>query len=854
MNLSLIRIGLSHFKQHLIQSILLILGVAIGVAVIVSVDLANISANRSFELSTESIIGKTTHRIVGGPSGLDENLYSQLKVQLGLEESAPVVQDYVTVVQLDRRPIQLIGLDPFAEKPFRNYLTDESNGMPLTTLATLLSEPNSILISEELARSSGLRPGTSLTLEYGSRSVNVHIVGLLKPIDDLSRLVLTGLIIADISTAQELLDRTGRLSYIDLIVDSNSDVGKTILGQVEKILPKNARLELPESRTSAIIEINRAFGFNLFALGVLAILVGAFLIYNTITFSVLKRRPILGGLRALGVTTREIFGIIVFESLLLGAIGTVFGLALGIVLGKGILHLITQTINDLYFTITVYNFYIPPITLIKGFFVGISVSFIASLIPALEATRVPPAGMLTRSSLESRIGLYIPWVSIGGLLLIGFGILLLTFPSRSFEVGFSAIFSILLGSALLVPVITNFLMRLFSLVPESIIGLSGRMAPRSVIRTQSRTGIATAALMVAVSVIVSVNIMIGSFRSTVVSWLDHSLTADIFVSLPSKNLSSNEGFDPLIGEEIGKFKSVKSVETARRLTLETPRYGLVDLLVVTEDISQHRRFLWADENKSNIRQRLERGAVLVSEPFAYHNRISKKPGIKIELPTDRGVHTFPVAGIYYDYASQKGIVMMSDSTYRKFWNDNLITSVSAYVAPGYKVDTVIRDIERSFAGRHGLIVQSNRALRLSALRVFDRTFTITSALRLLVGIVAFVGVFSAIMSLQLERMREIGVLRATGMTISQLWRMILLESGLIGMTSGLIAIPVGVSLAYILVYIINVRSFGWTIEFILSPKYLLEALLLPVLAAILASTYPAFSLGRTRITSALRME
>ncbi|MGH7890465.1 MAG: ABC transporter permease, partial [Thermodesulfobacteriota bacterium] len=194
MNLSLIRIGLSHFKQHLIQSILLILGVAIGVAVIVSVDLANISANRSFELSTESIIGKTTHRIFGGPSGLDENLYSQLKVQLGLEKSAPVVQDYVTVVQLDRRPVQLIGLDPFAEKPFRNYLTDESNGIPLATLATFLSEPNSILVSEELARSSGLRPGTTLTLEYGSRSVNVRIVGLLKPIDDLSCLVLAGLI------------------------------------------------------------------------------------------------------------------------------------------------------------------------------------------------------------------------------------------------------------------------------------------------------------------------------------------------------------------------------------------------------------------------------------------------------------------------------------------------------------------------------------------------------------------------------------------------------------------------------------------------------------------------------------
>ena len=403
MSLSLLRIGFSHTKQHYLQSFLLVLGVAIGVAVIVSVDLANRSANQSLQLSTESLIGRATHRIVGGPSGLDENLYYQLAVKLGLEKIAPIVQDYVRVVELNRRPMQLVGLDPFAESPFRNYVADLKNGVPLETLTTLLSEPNSVLISENLARSGGLSSGSILTVEYGSRNIQARIVGLLKPSDDLSRLALDGMIIADISTAQEALNRIGRLSHIDLIIDTNTRFGKAQFHRIKQILPSDTHLELPATRSRAIEQINSAFRVNLLALSSLAILVGAFLIYNTVIFSVLQRRPILGTLRALGATRREIFGMVIFEALILGVIGTSLGLVLGVILGKGVAHLTTKTINDLYFTLTINNFTISPESLIKGLFIGISISIIAAVIPAWEATLVSPAVVLLRSELENRV-------------------------------------------------------------------------------------------------------------------------------------------------------------------------------------------------------------------------------------------------------------------------------------------------------------------------------------------------------------------------------------------------------------------------------------------------------------------
>ncbi|HSE83526.1 MAG TPA: ABC transporter permease, partial [Thermodesulfobacteriota bacterium] len=302
------------------------------------------------------------------------------------------------------------------------------------------------------------------------------------------------------------------------------------------------------------------------------------------------------------------------------------------------------------------------------------------------------------------------------------------------------------------------------------------------------------------------------------------------------------------------FPGIQKVATARRVQLSTPKYGLVNLVAVTEDIAVNRRFAWTEGGRANAWKKFRRGEVLISESFAYHNHIRGASNATVQLRTDRGLHDFDVAGIYYDYASQSGTVLIADSIYRKFWDDNQISSIAAFVKPGYKLDSVIQGLEARFSGRHSLIVQSNRDLRNSALNVFNRTFTITGALRLLAVIVAFIGVFSALLSLELERIREIGVLRAVGMTTSQVGRMILFETGLIGFIAGLMALPVGTILSLILVHVINLRSFGWTLEFVMRPQYFLEALTIAVVAAILAGIYPALSFGRTKIADAIHME
>jgi putative ABC transport system permease protein len=213
-----------------------------------------------------------------------------------------------------------------------------------------------------------------------------------------------------------------------------------------------------------------------------------------------------------------------------------------------------------------------------------------------------------------------------------------------------------------------------------------------------------------------------------------------------------------------------------------------------------------------------------------------------------------VAGIYYDYASTRGTAIMSLATYREIWNDDTITALVVRLASDADPDRVARDLEADLAPVQRLFARPNQAIREAALAIFDRTFAITGALQLLATVVAFIGVLSALLALQLEKQREFGVLRAVGLTIRELRGLILLETGLMGAVAGLLSMPAGFSLALILIYIINKRSFGWTLQLFVDPLPFLEAIGVSVLAALLAGIYPALRMGRIAPAEALRYE
>jgi len=858
--MTLLKTGLRYLLRRPLQSILCILGVALGVAMVIAIDLANGSAARAFELSTETVAGRATHQIIGSSAGLDEAIYRRLKLELGVREAAPVVESYAVAIELDAQPLRVIGVDAFAEAPFRSYLGEGNAALGQADLTDFFVRPDAVLIGQDTAARYGLRAGDRLTLRAGDARRAMQIAGILEPADARSRRALDGLAIVDISTAQELFNMAGRLSHIDLIADERSEAGRALLERIRAALPTGATIVKPSARSQSVESLTDAFRLNLTALSLLALVVGMFLIYNTITFSVVQRRPIIGTLRCLGVTPAEVFRQILLETALLGAIGGVFGIGLGILLGRGAVGLVSQTINDLYYTVNVRSVDIDPWTLVKGFGLGLVASLLAALGPAYEATSIPPITALRRSAGEQRVRWLLPRVALAGLVMLGIGSAMLLL-SRALVVNLGGIFFVLIGLALISPMVTIGLMGALHPLLDRLAGLTGRLSARGVVNAISRTAIAIASLMVAVSVIIGLQSMINSFRTTVESWLDASLTADVYVAPPATGVNaSNATIAPAAVADFEALPDVTDVTLFRRVTVDFRTAETGDrqaaLLAIRSDRERPARtFVWASRPADGLWASMAgQDEVQVSEPFANKYGVTPQNN-RLVLRTDQGERSFRVVAVYYDYASDAGVIVMRHETYRRYWQDDQISSLALYVNPAQVSDlgAFVDRLRRQFAGRD-LVISANRELRADALAIFDRTFTITSALNLLATVVAFIGVLSALMALQIERTRELGMLRANGMTLRQLWRMTLLETGLMGGTAGLLAMPTGFLLALILVYIINLRSFGWTIRLDLQWETFAQAMLVALASALLAAVYPMLRLGRLEIARAIRQE
>ncbi|MGD9317019.1 MAG: ABC transporter permease [Anaerolineae bacterium] len=830
----------------------MILGITLGVAVAVAVDLANASATRAFDYSTDAVAGRATHQILAGPQGLDEALYVELR-RRGLASEgipvAPIVTDYVYSSQLGDRPFQLLGVDPFAEAPFRNYFWGTGQA-PVGDLSALVTRPGAVLLAAETAAYYGLAPGDRLRLEIGGYQREAFLAGLLNPADDLSRRALDGLVLADIATAQELTGRLGRLDRIDLILPDDEGA---LASEYRDLLPVGAQIVAVDARSGTIEEMTAAFRLNLMALSLLALVVGLFLIYNTMTFSVVQRRGLFGTLRCLGVTRGEVFVLVVSEALVVGVLGAFLGLGLGIVMGRGAVQAVTQTISDLYFVVTVQEIEIAASSLVKGVLLGILASILVAAPPAWEAASVPAKVALSRSGLEGKARRAVAWVAAGSLVLAIVGLGLLAIPTRSLVVSFGGTLAIVVAFAALTPLVTTLLMRIATRPLGRIWGALGRMAPRNVVTSISRTAVAVAALMVAVSVTIGVSLMIGSFRTTVITWLDQVLQGDLYVSAPSRtSTQATTPLDPAVLDVVETWPGVERVDLLRTVTVESPA-GPVSVFGVHNPDFGDRPFLSRDLSSAEIWAAMQDGAVVVSEPYANLAGLPRRGGT-VTLYTAQGPRTLPVAGIYYDYVTSGGTVSMALDTYRGLWNDEALTALAIRLAPGTDVDAVARELGDALAPVQRLFVRPNQALRDEALVIFDRTFAITGALQLLATIVAFIGVLSALLSLLLEKQREVGILRAVGLTGRQLWGLVLLETGLMGAVAGLLAMPTGFALSLILIYIINRRSFGWTLQMQVDPAPFLTALAVAVIAALLAGIYPARKMGKMLTAEALRYE
>ncbi|HMS34444.1 MAG TPA: FtsX-like permease family protein [Ignavibacteria bacterium] len=842
---SLTKSSLRYLLKHPWQFGLSILGIAMGVAIVVSIDIANYSSSKAFNLSLDAVAGKATHQIIGNSDGIPDSFYRSLRIDKGFRNIAPVIESYVSIPDSDRKVFKLLGVDIFAERPFRDYLSNIGSSID-GVYEDLFTKHNSIILSEENLNKLNRSIGDSLKVLINGKEKYLYISGFIKE-DENNRSALENLFITDIASAQELTEKKERIDYIDVIIKNDQEEN-----QLKGLLPDGYILQKSGLRSNTAEQMLDAFNINLTSLSLLALIVGLFLIYNTMTFSVIQRRVLIGTFRSIGVTSREISGLILKEALIIGIIGTACGFAAAYFISKFLLIIISQTINDLYYVVSVREIYISPAIIIKGIALGVFATLLSALKPAKEASGIHPRSAMIRSEQESSLFKKIPRFTISGVLFIIAGAAALIIPSKNIWLSYFGILPVIIGFALLTPAVIILVEEIFSPIYKKLFGITGKMSSRSILQNISRTYIAIAALALAVAATVGVGTMVSSFRSTVIDWLETRLNADVFISAPSLISRRNDAvLNEEILEKIKAIDEVKDFNFYREVELfqEDKRYHLLASGLSRRSYSG---FKFKEGDPDEAWKGFEAGDIFVSEPFAYKNDLSV--GEMLSLKTDKGMHEFRVAGVYYDYASDQGLITIQYSYFKKFWNADGFSGISVFVKDENSIGIVKDKIQSLDTGGQQLVVRTYKYLRDSSIEIFDRTFLIAKVLQILSVIVAFIGILSSLMSLQLERRRELGILRANGLLPSQLFLMVNLQTLLMGFTAGLIALPLGNILAAILIYIINKRSFGWTMQFEILPGILAEAMILSITAALLAGLYPGYKMSKTSPSNALREE
>lgn len=838
--------SLRYLLKHPLQLFLSILGVAIGVAVVLSIDISSNSAMKAFEISMDGVTGKTTHIISGSPAGIPDSIYFYLKLDKKIEKIVPVIEK--TVISLTDPPytLTILGIDVLAEREFRDFLenTDISVG---EIYGKLLTIPNSVLISSSFSKKTGKKLDDTLQIRAGGAYFTLNITGILNEGNNSKK--YETIAITDISTAKKMFGMDSLLSRIDLIIDEKSNISEKY---ISKLLPANVQLTRSETRTKISSQMISAFNLNLTAMSLLALIVGMFLIYNTMTFSVVQRRKHIGLLRSLGITRREIFNTVMMESLSIGLIGTIAGILLGVFLGKFLLNLVTQSINDLYFVITVRDLYISQESILKSVVLGIFATILSALKPAYESTQTPPRLVVLRSFVETEYKKRRYLLMVYGLLSILLSILIFSISGKNVFLSFIGVLPLMVGFTMFTPAMVVLFSNVMKPIAKRLFGVIGAMASKGLVSSLSRIGIAISALAISLAAAIGVGTMVNSFRITVVNWLETRLQKDIYISAPTLIARFNDatipdGLDTLLI----KLPEVKNLTLYRELRI-TEGDNMIHLIGSSFPEDPSLLYVFKEGDPKTIWDKLNQGEVMVTEPYSY--RTEKGVGDSIEILTDRGLKKFRIAGVHYDYGSDIGLIFMEIDTYRKYWDDRKLSGMGVYLNEGFDVDSAIIKIRTLIGTKEEIIVRSNKDLLKSSIEVFDRTFIVTNVLQILAIIVAFIGVLSALMSLQLERTKEIAIYRANGMTPADIWKYLTLQTGIMGFIAGILSVPLGNILALVLIYVINKRSFGWTLQFNIIPELIIQAILVGIISAVLASIYPAYKMSRISPSIALREE
>jgi putative ABC transport system permease protein len=835
------RFTLRHIQNEPARFVFTLLGIALGIALMVAIRLANGAAISSFQDSIDLMAGKANLSMSSTGVPLPETLMKDLADTRRLGQLLPVVEGKMAPEDNPKEFITVLGVDLLKDGEARDFqvLGIQDKALTAAELLQLLPQPDGVFLSQKYAKAKGLAVGQKVRFFINDQVQTLTLVGLLQN-SGVGRAMDGTLALMDIAAAQKVFGKIGKLDRLDWIIPQESD-RETLEAQLQKLYPAY-KVERPARRGEQVEKMLAAFRANLLALSLVSVLVGAFLVYNSMSIAVVRRVEEIGILRTLGVTQKQIIQWVMAESFLLALAGVLLGILFGKILAYDVLKVIGKTIQNLYLPMPLEQ-RLPSLTHAVGWILlGLILILAATIPPALSTAGIEP-GLSVRKGYTVVLFEKRMWMlTLAGLTAWGLAVLLSLLPPLGGLpwFGFGSAFFLLIGLVLLAPGFLSFFNSVFGKVLRLILPSEGYLAFRNLLSDLSRSSVALGALVMAVALMVSVAVMVGSFRQTVVLWLGQTLKADLYIRPAADRGGPMEStLDPQTLKAFNQIPGVKYSEKLR--TLSIPWRG-TDVTISAIDMN-----VLADNGtvvlKSGgdvqevLKSLVGQNNLLVSEPLALKHQINT--GDWVTLASVTGPVSMRVQGVYYDYSNDHGTFMMDRSVYASLFKDDSVNGTALYLQPNFSPDSVTQDILKRLPAGTKIFIQSNAVLKNGALKVFDQTFAITYGMEAIALIVAVLGILTTLTSLILERREEIVILRYIGARRNQVTKMIIWEAGWIGLLGNLMGFAAGLVLALLLINVINVQSFGWTIQWHIPGTFLIFALGLVFAATLAAGFYPA---------------
>jgi putative ABC transport system permease protein len=817
------RLILRPLRRERLRTALTVLAVALGVAAVLSIELAGQAAAGSFRSSLETLTGSANLEVTAS-GGIPPEVFARLATAPYALKLHPRIEDYGVIADDVRRTVPIIGMDLISE----GALEGASTGGESQT-------PSDLELNDSVWLSSGLgyKKAERVRLLINDTTSDFTVRGVLN--DQAGETILM-----DLAPATRLLRRGGRLDRILIEAPPTHSMERweTLLRQ---ILPDGVAIARQGTQTDENRRMLEAFRWNLRVLSYVSLAVGAFLIYNTISVSLVRRRFEIGILRALGTPRAAILAGFLGEAGCFGLLGGMAGIVLGRVMSEGTVKLVASTVASLYFSSRPAPISLTWETALLGIAIGVGVSLVSALGPAWEASRVAPVEAMARGRREHEVHVH-RWRTAAAAVILASAAWI---ASQQNAINGKPVFGYLcallsiMATALLIPALVSGLAAMTAGLIRRVFGVEALLATRSLAGSLRRTSVLVGTLSTAIAVLTAVGIMVGSFRETVLVWMDDILTADLFLT-PAVPAGADR--HPTMSADIpARLAQLPEVDAIDQLRTYEIRYqGLPVTLggmdARTGALRRKRSFLSGAPAENVLGQLIGNNAVIASEPFA--NKHGAHAGDNLTLSLGGKLVSFRILDVYYDYTSERGVILMDRGTLLRYLPGAEPSNVAVYLKPGVSLDQGQRAVERAIAGR-GVTVVRNRTLRDQGIQVFDRTFAITYVLEALAVFVAVTGVGGALLALVIDRRREFGLLRFLGAADGQIRRIILFEAGLLGALANIAGVSLGLILSLLLIRVINKQSFGWTIQFHWPVVVLLSALSTVYSATILSALYPA---------------